>query len=104
MKTIIKIISIASVSLILAACFTYGRDFNLSDVDRLVPGVSTYQQTVDILGTPQAVALVKDNLKQATWQYSKPAMGSLETKIVTLTFNKEGIYQGISASGPFSPK
>lgn len=104
MKNLITAISIVISSITITSCASYGRDFNLSDVDQLNPGHSTYQQAVDVLGKPQAVVVLQENTKHATWQYSKSVMGTVESKVVTLTFNKEGIYQGISSSGQFSPK
>lgn len=103
MKKLITAISIIISTLTITACASYGRDFNLSDVDRLNPGLSTYQQAVEILGKPQAVVVVRENTKHATWQYTKSVMGSVESKTVTLIFNKEGIYQGVSMGGQLAP-
>ena len=104
MKHIKRIITILTLSLILAACTptqaTHGNlveDYRMAEV---VPGVSTRTNVLKSLGSPTTTAPFDDNV----WYYISQKTEKrgifdpevVEEKVVVVAFNEEGIVQTIS--------
>lgn len=81
--------ALAGIALI-AGCASVGQDFDMTEVDRLQPGVTTLEQVKQRLGKPRRIDNTADGLVGVTWTRAQAVMGSISTKGVTILFDKDG--------------
>jgi len=76
----------------LSACGA-GTDFSQATVDRLQPGVTTYDEAVAQMGRPYQVSTRPDGSRLAIWSYAN--VGS--TRAVGILFNSRGVMERITS-------
>jgi hypothetical protein len=80
---------IASVALI-AGCASVGPDFDMGEVDRLQPGVTTIEQAKEKLGKPGSITNTANGEVGLFWSRSQVVMGAGKWKSVAILFDKDG--------------
>ena len=55
----------------LAACATSGTKFEMSAVNAMQPGVTTYEEAVAKLGKPHGVTIAADGAKNVVWSWAQ---------------------------------
>ena len=68
---------------LVAGCASVGQDFDMGEVDRLQPSVSTFEQVKEKLGKPQSITNTASGQFGAVWVRSQVAVGSASTKAVS---------------------
>ena len=87
MKTFLSLCAL----LLLSACASQGTKFEMSDVNSMKPGSTTYEQAVEKLGKPRAVAMNADGSKSATWIWAQAgAFVGTQSRGVKILFDKDG--------------
>lgn len=86
-----KLMIIAVMLALATGCATRGTRFEMSDVEALQPGVSTYDEAVQRLGKPRAVNLAADGSKSVTWVYVQTGLATrTESRGTRILFDKDG--------------
>ncbi|GAB1387516.1 hypothetical protein MASR1M59_26640 [Melaminivora sp.] len=80
---------LAGVALV-AGCASVGQDFEMTEVDRFQPGLTTLEQAKEKLGKPQSVTTAADGRIGVVWVRSQATMGSASSKGVAILFDKDG--------------
>lgn len=86
----IRFISVLAVTAVIAGCASVGQDFDMVEVDRLQPGVTTLEQAKEKLGKPQSITNAADGRIGVVWVRSQAVMGSASSKGVAILFDKDG--------------
>lgn len=81
-----KVFLAASVALTFIGCASIGQDFDMADVDRLQPGVSTLEQAKEKFGKPQSVGNYGDDRTTVTWIRAQGRY----SKAVAILFDRDG--------------
>lgn len=76
----------------LTACGS-GTNFSQTEVERLKPGATTYDQAVANLGKPYAIKTDEKGRKVATWAYASP----IGARAVTIVFDGSGVMERIAS-------
>ena len=58
-------------AILLVACATSGTKFEMSDVNAMQPGVTTYEEAVAKLGKPRGVTVAADGTKNVVWSWAQ---------------------------------
>ena len=77
-------------AVLISGCVSVGQDFEMADVDRMQPMVTTFEQVKEILGKPQSVSSAADGGSVAGWVRSKASPVGHSTKSVMIMFDKNG--------------
>ena len=80
---------IAGIALI-AGCASTGQDFDMAEIDRLQPGITTIEQAKEKLGKPRSITNAADGSYGAIWVRAQASMGSVTSKSVSILFDKDG--------------
>ncbi len=84
------VLSIGTV-LLLGACATSGTKFEMSAVNAMQPGVTTYEDAVATLGKPRGVAIAADGAKSVVWSWAEAgAFTGVQSRAVSILFGKDG--------------
>lgn len=75
---------------LIAGCASVGQDFDMTEVDRLQPGVTTLEQAKERLGKPHTITNSADGRYGVTWIRSQAVIGSVSSKGVSILFDKDG--------------
>ena len=77
----------------IGGCASVGTEFDISAVDSLVPGETTYQEAVNILGGPPAGSQTNDAGETAyRWLWSRSKGFGATADRVDLLFDSEGVF------------
>ena len=82
-------------SLLLLSCLMAcgaGTNFSQAEVDKLQPGITTYDQAVTHLGKPYAIKTDVKGRKVATWSYASPA----GARAVAIVFDSNGVMERVA--------
>lgn len=85
-----KKLMIVAAMFALAACVSHGQKFEMSDVDAMQPGVTTYDEAVAKLGKPKSQHFAKDGTKIVTWVYARAGGFTSEVKGTGMIFDQDG--------------
>lgn len=88
MKT--RLMSVLASAALALGCASVGQDFDMAEVDRLQPGVTTLEQAKEKLGKPQSISHAADGRVGVVWVRSQAVMGSASSKGVAILFDKDG--------------
>jgi len=76
--------------LLVSACASVGTKFEMSDVDAMQPGVTTYSEAEHKLGKPDSVRFGADGSKSASWLWVQTGMGTqTQRRGVRILFDKD---------------
>lgn len=75
---------------LIAGCASVGQDFDMGEVDRLQPGVTTIEQAKEKLGKPGLITNTQNGEVGLAWSRSQVVMGSSKWKSVAILFDKDG--------------
>ncbi len=90
MKKYISKTAIIIISLVISACVTHGRNFDMEKVDALIPGQSTIADATEKLGKPVMKKSGENGEAIYGWRYiSSTPMGS-KGQVVTISFSNDG--------------
>ncbi len=91
MKKIFQCIVFTVSALILAACASYGRNFDMNALDSLTPGETTMQEAIAKLGKPTATHKQPNGDTVLGWSYATSNLISgAETKSASIIFSPDG--------------
>ena len=75
----------------LAACATSGTKFEMSAVNAMQPGVTTYEEAVAKLGKPHGVTIAADGAKNVVWSWAQAGgFTGIQSRAVRILFDKDG--------------
>lgn len=74
----------------LTACATHGQRFEMTDVEAMQPGVTTYEEAVEKLGKPKSQNFAADGSKTATWIWVMAGLGVVKSRGTKIAFDKDG--------------
>ena len=78
-------------TILLAACATSGTKFEMSDVNAMQPGVTTYEQAVAKLGKPFGVSMTADGTKSVVWSWAQAGgLTGIQKRAARILFDKDG--------------
>ena len=86
----VRFVSVLAGVALIAGCASVGQDFDMAEVDRLQPGVTTLEQAKEKLGKPQSITTAADGRVGVVWVRSQAVMGSASSKGVAILFDKDG--------------
>lgn len=77
--------------ILLTACATSGTKFEMSAVNTMQPGVTTYQEAVAKLGKPHGVSIAADGAKNVVWAWAQAGgFTGVQSRAVRILFDKDG--------------
>ncbi len=88
-KYIIKITIIIS-SLVVTACATHGRSFDINAIDSLVPGETTVQEVIAKLGKPINTGKLPNGETILGWNYIVTSPVGTKSKFAQIQFHPNG--------------
>ena len=86
----VRFVSVLAGVALIVGCASVGQDFDMAEVDRLQPGVTTLEQAKEKLGKPQSITNAADGRVGVVWVRSQAVMGSASSKGVAILFDKDG--------------
>lgn len=86
----VRFMSVLAGAALIVGCASVGQDFDMAEVDRLQPGVTTLEQAKEKLGKPQSITNTADGRVGVVWIRSQAVMGSVSSKGVGILFDKDG--------------
>lgn len=86
----IRFASVVAGIALIAGCASVGQDFDMAEVDRLQPGVTTLEEAKERLGKPRSISNSADGSYGVTWVRAQALMGSVSSKGVSILFDKDG--------------
>ena len=90
---------------IVAGCATGGNKFESDVVSSFVPGKTTFAEAVTLLGgNPVGSSQLPDGSKVYLWQSVEIVLGSSKNDVMTLIFDKEGVFLRESHNYSFGVK
>lgn len=82
---------ILTMTILLVACATSGTKFEMSAVNAMQPGVTTYDQAVANLGKPFSVNIAADGSKRVVWSWAQGSgLTEVQSRAVGILFDKDG--------------
>lgn len=83
-----RLASVMVGAVLISGCVSVGQDFEMADVDRMQPMVTTFEQVKEILGKPQSISSTPDGGSVAGWVRSKASPVGASSKSVMIMFDK----------------
>lgn len=90
-RRLLRTPSIAVAIVLLTACASIGKKFDISKVDQLKPGISTRADAEKLLGPPLAETFVAGDQKLLKWMYSQGTAFGASAANVQILFDSAGI-------------
>jgi hypothetical protein len=87
---VIRTVIALAAALFVAGCFSSGTKVEQSKATQLQPGVTTYAETVALLGKPNSVTIDSDGNKYATYLYSHAQVSALNFVPIVGIFARGG--------------
>lgn len=78
------------VAFALTACASSGTKFEMADIERMQPGVTTEQEAVQKIGKPTNTRFNPDGSKALIWAWAQTVPGKTTSRGVSVLFDKEG--------------
>ncbi len=85
-----NLITIALLVLAVGACASAGTKFDMSQVDAMTPGVTTFDDAVKVMGKPTSQQFTAEGKMVSVWVYAAAIMGSASSRSVSIGFDKDG--------------
>ena len=86
----VRFVSVLAGVALIVGCASVGQDFDMAEVERLQPGVTSLEKKKEKLGKPQSITNAADGRVGVVWVRSQAVMGSASSKGVAILFDKDG--------------
>lgn len=86
----IRLVTLVACAALITGCASVGQDFDMAEVDRFQPGVTTIEQAKEKLGKPGSITNTANGEVGFVWSRSQVVMGAGKWKSVGILFDKDG--------------
>ena len=76
--------------LLLSGCATYGREFDMAAVDKIVIGQTTKAEVIALFGSPIGISKTSDGHTFLAYSYSHATMGGAEVQTLSIAIDRDG--------------
>lgn len=84
-----KLLIIVSTLMLLTGCATRGEKFEMTDVNAMQPGVTTFEEAREKLGKPRGTKFDENGNKIVTWMWIQAGLAGREARGVRILFDKD---------------
>jgi len=84
------LVAVLAACLTLGGCITSGTKFDATDIQALIPGVSTQAEAIERFGQPTSISSYEDGSTLLQWMWSEVVYTAGESRHLAVLFDRNG--------------